>query len=215
MAGQLLIVASTFLMTYFGLGAIGIAYAGPYAVAAGMGTLWLSQRRQAWSWESIGLGRPTGAARLAGQALLALFAGWAVAAAGMLLATRGFGWAPMDVSRFDLAGNLPRLLTLLAISWSTAAIGEEVLFRGFLQTRLRALLGAGRHAGLGAVLLQAMLFGAVHAYQGPTGILTSGLIGLVFGALMLRFRNVWPLVIAHGLIDTVAMLALYAGLGPR
>ena len=65
-----------------------------------------------------------------------------------------------------------------------------------------------------AALAQAVLFGLGHAYQGATGILVSGAIGLAFGLLMLRFRTVWPLVIAHGLIDTVSMLALYAGARP-
>lgn len=142
--------------------------------------------------------------------------GYAVAAAGTLVATRVLGWPPMQSGKAGaVAGNLPMLLGLLAIAWSTTAFGEELLFRGFLLGRLRALLGSGLGVGVAAAFVQTLMFGLAHAYQGPTGILVTGLIGLVFGLLYLRLRVLWPLVIAHGLIDTVGLLALYAGRVPR
>lgn len=214
MTTQLLFVAFAFLATFLGLGAMGIPFSGAAAVGTGLAAVAATQRRLGLSWTSIGLGAPAGPGRFAGQVLAGLLAGWAVALAAMLLATRGFGWAGLDASRFaGIEGNAVALLGALAISWTTAAIGEEILFRGFLQSRLQVLFGARRHAGLLAAFAQAVLFGLGHAYQGPTGILVSGAIGLVFGLLMLRFRTVWPLVVAHGLIDTVSMVALYAGAG--
>lgn len=214
MTTQLLIVASAFLAAFLGLGAAGIAFAGTAAVGTGLAAVVATQRRRGWPWASIGLGAPAGPGRFALQVLVGLLAGWAAALAAMVLATRGFGWTGLDASRFaGVEGNLAALLGALAISWTTAAVGEEILFRGFLQSRLQALLAARPHAGLLAAVAQAVLFGLGHAYQGPTGILVSGAIGLVFGLLMLRFRTVWPLVVAHGLIDTVSMLALYAGKG--
>lgn len=214
MSTQLLIVVSTFLATFLGLGLVGVAYAGTAAVATGMVALAGTQRWRRLPWSAIGLGAPAGPGRLVLQALVALVVGWCAALAAMLIAVQGFGWAPMDASRFaGIRGDTAALLGALALSWTTAAFGEEVLFRGFLQSRLQALLGARRHAGVTAAILQALLFALGHAYQGPTGILISGTIGLAFGLLMLRFRTVWPLVIAHGLIDTVSMFALYAGAG--
>src|SRR5688572_14211692 len=159
MSSQLLIVVSTFLAAFLGLGAVGIAYAGPFAVGAGLLAVFATQRRRTLPWASIGLGAPDGAGRFAWQAFLGLLAGWSAALAAMLLATRGLGWAQIDTARFaGLHGNEARLIGLLAISWTTAAFGEEVLFRGFLQSRLQALLGQGRHAGLLAVLAQAVVF---------------------------------------------------------
>src|SRR5688572_30301739 len=147
MSSQLLIVASTFLAAFLGLGAVGIAYAGPFAVGAGLVAVFATQRRRAHPWAAIGLGAPDGAGRFALQALIGLLAGWSAALAAVLLATRGLGWAPIDTARFaGLHGNEARLLGLLAISWTSAAFGEELLFRGFLQSRLQALLGARRHA---------------------------------------------------------------------
>lgn len=215
MSTQLLIVAFTFVATFLGLGAAGAAFAGTAAVATGLGAVFATRRWRALPWTSIGLGAPAGAGALALQSLGALLAGWSAALAAMLVATQVLGWPSLDASRFaGIEGNVAGLLGALALSWTTAAFGEEVLFRGFVQSRLQALLGARRHAGLAAALLQAVLFGLGHAYQGATGMLVSGAIGLAFGLLMLRFRTVWPLVIAHGLIDTVSMLALYAGARP-
>lgn len=215
MSMQLLIVAFTFLATFFGLGALGLAYAGTAAVATGIGAVFATRHWRALPWASIGLASPSGPGRLALHALTALLAGWSAALVAMLVATQGFGWAPVDASRFaGIQGNAAGLLGALALSWTTAAFGEEVLFRGFVQTRLQALMGTRPHAGVLAAAMQALLFALGHAYQGATGMLVSGAIGLTFGLLMLRFRTVWPLVIAHGLIDTVSMLALYSGVQP-
>lgn len=215
MSSPLLIVAFTFVATFLGLGAFGVAYAGTAAVATGLGAVFATRRWRALPWASIGLAAPSGPGRLALQALTALLAGWSAALVAMLVATHGFGWAPMDASRFaGIEGNAAGLLGALALSWTTAAFGEEVLFRGFVQSRLQALLPSRSYAGVLAAAIQAVLFALGHAYQGATGVLVSGAIGLVFGLLMLRFRTVWPLVIAHGLIDTVSMLALYSGAQP-
>lgn len=54
-----------------------------------------------------------------------------------------------DLSDFEgLEGNLAMLAGLLALSWTVAAVGEELAYRGYLQTRLRKLVGS-TSAGLG------------------------------------------------------------------
>jgi membrane protease YdiL (CAAX protease family) len=41
-------------------------------------------------------------------------------------------------------------------------------------------------------------------------------VGIVFGVgLLATGGNLWPLVIAHGLTDTVGLVAIYAGVMPR
>ena len=213
MSSQLLIVAATFLLTFFGLGAAGLAYSGPVAVVAGVAAMAWANRRHEAPWTSIGLGKPPAPVRFALTTVGSVLAGWAAAGAAMVLAVKGLGWAPMDVSRIAIEGNVPVLLTMLALSWTTAAVGEEILFRGFLRSRVQALLGNGRHAGLIAVLVQAALFGLAHAYQGPTGILMTAGIGLAFGLIVLRTRSLWPVIVAHGLVDTISLLSLFAGAG--
>ena len=62
-----------------------------------------------------------------------------------------------------------------------------------------------------AVVAQAVLFGLAHYRQGPTGILLTATIGLVFGAVYARTRSLWPLIVAHIAMDTVSLVGLYAG----
>jgi uncharacterized protein len=51
-----------------------------------------------------------------------------------------------------------------------------------------------------------------HAYLGAKGVATATLVGLIYGAwYVMRGRNLWPLIIAHGLTDMVSLLAIYAG----
>jgi len=123
-----------------------------------------------------------------------------------------FGETPR-MSRFaEVPGNLPLLLTILPLVWLIAAFGEEFFFRGFLLTRLAQLFGEARWAWMLAVALQAIAFGAMHAYQGPVGMIQIGIGGVVYGtAFVLIRRNLWPLILAHGINDSLGFIALYAG----
>lgn len=57
------------------------------------------------------------------------------------------------------------------------------------------------------VVAAALLRGAYHLYQGFGPGLGNALMGVVFGAVYLRYGRVMPLVIAHFLLDAVAFLA--------
>ena len=61
------------------------------------------------------------------------------------------------------------------------------------------------------MFLQAFLFGAVHVYyRGLYGLLVLGSFGAVMGVFCLVFRrNLWPLVLGHGLKNTLGFLAQY------
>jgi membrane protease YdiL (CAAX protease family) len=55
----------------------------------------------------------------------------------------------------------------------------------------------------------------VHAYnRGLFGLLVLGAVGAVLGAFYLMFRrNLWPLILAHGLGNTLGFLADYFDAG--
>ena len=124
-----------------------------------------------------------------------------------------FGEA-QQMARFeDLPGNLPLLLMLLPFTWLLAAFGEEFFFRGFLLTAIAEVLGGSRAAWITAVISQAIAFGFIHAYQGPAQAISIGIGGVVYGtAFVLAGRNLWPLIVAHGLNDMLGFILLYAGL---
>jgi uncharacterized protein len=119
---------------------------------------------------------------------------------------------PRDMSMYRyLYGNLPNLIINIIAMWLTAAFIEELLFRGFLLNRLMALMGKPtRIKWLVAIFASAAIFGFPHFFQGAAGIIKTGAIGLVFGIAFLSVKkNLWPLIFAHGLIDTIDFVTHY------
>lgn len=98
------------------------------------------------------------------------------------------------------------MLVLIAFAGGWA---EEIIVVGYLLTRLEQL-GVGDRA---ALVWSGLLRGSYHLYQGFGAGLGNLAMGLVFGYAWQRTGRLWPLVIAHGLIDTVAFAgyALLAG----
>ena len=115
----------------------------------------------------------------------------------------------------DIQGNLQLYLVLITLSWISAGFGEEMFFRGFLITRLKTALGDIYLSSAISVLLAALLFGYVHFYyQGLTGLVNAGVIGVIFGAYFLLYkRNLWPLIIAHGFINSLGFTSEFMGWG--
>jgi len=119
-------------------------------------------------------------------------------------------WLPRppqrDISNLieGLAAN-PLLLAvwLGPVVWIGVA-GFEELSRVFLLSRLWKVW-PGPAGRWGAVVLFAALFGAVHIYQGVASVISIGIMGFVGGAYYLRFGRVWPLIIAHGLYDSITI----------
>ncbi len=130
--------------------------------------------------------------------------------------TGTFGEA-QHVARFaEIPGNLPLLLMLLPLTWVIGAFGEEFFFRGFLLTSIAEVLGGSRAAWIAAVVSRAIAFGLVHAYQGPAQAISIGIGGAVYGAaFLLAIRNLWPLILAHGLNDMLGFIFLYSGVIQR
>ncbi|WP_163886924.1 CPBP family intramembrane glutamic endopeptidase [Mycolicibacterium hippocampi] len=86
---------------------------------------------------------------------------------------------------------------------------EEVVVVGFLLTRLRQL----RVNPWVALVISSLLRGAYHLYQGFGAGLGNLAMGLVFGYVWQRTGRLWPLIIAHTLIDVAAFVgySLLAG----
>jgi membrane protease YdiL (CAAX protease family) len=126
---------------------------------------------------------------------------------GLYLAARALGLSahvePAEL--YDTWWRIPILvLTAFANGWA-----EEVIVVGFLLTRLRQL----RISPTAALVVSSLLRGAYHLYQGFSAGLGNVAMGLVFGYVWQRTGRLWPLIIAHGIIDTVAYVgyALAAG----
>ena len=106
----------------------------------------------------------------------------------------------------NLAGNLGLFLTIIPFIWVQSAL-EEILDRGFLINWIEQALSSTWFATIIAVLLQAMIFGFRHSYDISDRSITVALIGLAMGIGYVLFkRNLWPLIIAHCLLNTMSML---------
>jgi membrane protease YdiL (CAAX protease family) len=97
----------------------------------------------------------------------------------------------------------------LTVAAAANAWAEEVLVVGYLITRLRQL-GLRENRSLVAA---ATLRGSYHLYQGFGGFVGNFVMGLVFGRVWQKTNRLWPLIIAHTLLDVVAFVgyALLSG----
>jgi len=78
----------------------------------------------------------------------------------------------------------------------TAGVCEEVLFRGHLMAFLDPLIGP-----LLATVVAVALFGIAHAYQGPRGIVSTAMVGLVMALVYRATGSLLAPIVMHALID--------------
>jgi membrane protease YdiL (CAAX protease family) len=83
---------------------------------------------------------------------------------------------------------------------------EEVLVVGYLLTRLDQL----KVPAVIAIAISAVLRGSYHLYQGFGGFLGNAVMGVVFAWWFRRTRRLWPLVIAHSLLDITVFVGYSA-----
>ena len=79
----------------------------------------------------------------------------------------------------------------------TAGFAEEVAFRGYFQKQFQAMTGS---AAMG-LILQALLFGIAHGYQGSQAIVMIILFGLVYGFVAMQRKSLRPTILAHAWSD--------------
>jgi hypothetical protein len=81
-------------------------------------------------------------------------------------------------------------------------VAEEIIVGAFVLTRLRQLGWTNSRA----LAAGAVLRGSYHLYQGYGGFIGNAIMGVIFGWWFQRTRRVWPLVIAHFVIDAVSFV---------
>lgn len=151
-------------------------------------------------WSDVGFGLPdgwrlwgplaAGAAFVALQATSAIKIARLIAPSPQLRAQLG----PLAVMGPHSASELPGFFGASL----TAGFCEELLFRGFLLWLFQPVVGLWL-----AALLSALLFGAAHAYQGWSGVIRTGLLGLVFTAIVLLTGSLWPAIVLHAAVDAM------------
>ena len=96
--------------------------------------------------------------------------------------------------------NIP----LLIFTVFTGAIIEELIFRGFIQTRLEQIF----KSSFAGIFISALLFAILHLTYGTAmNLIHPFLMGIVFALFYRKYKNIKVLIICHFIWDALALFA--------
>src|SRR5215475_12769841 len=175
----------------------------------GLVSIWLRDG----NWSALGFKRPASWRRVL---LIAIVAAILRILLGQFVIEplTGFFWPKPTAPALanEITGNVKVALFALLLVWTFAAFGEEIAYRGYLVTRAADIGKRSAWAYWIAILLVSVLFGYGHYYKGASGVIDSGVAGLILGtAYMLSGRNLWGSIFAHGFIDTFGIIDAFFG----
>jgi membrane protease YdiL (CAAX protease family) len=98
--------------------------------------------------------------------------------------------------KFDADLSMQLLFMISVVN----AIAEELFVTGYVITALQPRRGLW--VAINASVVLRLLY---HLYQGPIGVLTSVPMGLLYGYLYSRTRQLWPLIVAHVALVIIAL----------
>jgi membrane protease YdiL (CAAX protease family) len=169
-------------------------------------SLWL----RGFAWSDLGLQKPASVSRTLIQAVAAATVILVAVRFVIVPAAERLAGVPVDLSALGEGGDARAFSMRLAQAWTLAAFGEEMVFRGYMIRRILDLVGESSAARAAAILISSSLFGLAHGYQGWAGVIATGSIGALLAILyFVSRRNLWPLIVCHGLVDTVALSLIY------
>ena len=213
--GDLALLMAAIVIIKQSLLPVTLLYAGPASTFGAMVlATWLLHRR-GLGWADLGLRWPGSWVKTAGLTVLTF---------GVILTCSGLVGALADMifedvgtsGRFDhVEGDFAAYLGMMALVWTHGSFFEELLFRAFIIHRASNFLGGGFKADVMAAVFSAVFFGYRHYYyQGMNGALVTGAIGLALAILYLWFgrQNILPLILSHGVINSLGMTSRFLGL---
>lgn len=150
------------------------------------------------SLRTLGFDRRDGVRDLARGAAVAACVG--AAGLAFYLAAVAVG-VNLTVDPAQLPGAWWRVPVLIAVAAQNAVL-EEVIVLGYLTRRLEQLGWSFKRRTAASAVLR----GSYHLYQGFGGFVANLVMGGLFCYLYRRWGRVMPLVVAHTLIDVVALV---------
>ena len=97
----------------------------------------------------------------------------------------------------SLLPKSPLEVTLWILLCLTAGFCEEIAFRGYLQKQFHAFTGSIAVA----VILQGLVFGVTHGYQGWKNVVVITALGVLYGVLAAWRRNLRVNIMSHAWSD--------------
>lgn len=173
---------------------------------------WAILRRRRQPWASVGLTRRGWGVGVV-MGLVATGAAYLLIGAALMVMTliNPTVMEQMNRNATNLITALPPMSPLtMAILSVTIGFYEELLFRGFLMTRLRRCVGGW----VPAVVLSTALFTFLHAsvQLGPALVFIS-LLSLVLSVVTIWRRSLAPAIVAHSAFDFSQFMLLYFSSG--
>ncbi|HLF47326.1 MAG TPA: CPBP family intramembrane glutamic endopeptidase [Chitinophagaceae bacterium] len=95
-------------------------------------------------------------------------------------------------------------LPLYFLMCFSAAVFEEIIFRGFLVTYCIYLFSGFKDPYLWAVIIPAIVFSIAHYYQGIKAVFKIFILSLLFGYIFIRSESLWLVIILHFVVDAAA-----------
>lgn len=119
----------------------------------------------------------------------------------------------IDTSAYgDLAGNLNFVMNYWWKAMISAAIAEEIFYRGFGFYLLEKVFKNIPYEKVTIVLVSSLYFALSHSFQGTVGVIGIFMASVVFGWLYFYSnKNIWVVILAHALVDSWSLFSLYHG----
>jgi membrane protease YdiL (CAAX protease family) len=180
--------------------------------------VWLGLRMRGQSWAHFGLvfamPQRESAIKILWQSLAVFGAALAAFVLGSIVMANIVGIPEgADMSTYNyIYHNLPMLIGALIGVYIVSSFGEEVIYRGFLLTRLEELGSTVNERVLRtfAVLISAVIFGLIHFDWGIMGVGQTAFMGLALAIAYYKVqRNLWVNIIAHGYMDTILIVQMF------
>ena len=100
---------------------------------------------------------------------------------------------------------------MIVMAWIVGGFYEEIVFHGFIFTRLEKMIPGRQATGI-AFVLSCVLFSIYHLQLGWGGTINAFFGGIVYQGLYLIFkRNLWASIVCHCVYNTCVMLLVYHG----
>ena len=166
--------------------------------------------RGAATLESVGLSAPGSWLRAIGFAAAGLAVMLAYSPMADKIATRWVAKsARLDAFRM-LQQSRTKLVLGIIVAWVLGGFLEELIARGIVLQSIERMASPWiiRYAATGvAIIIAAVGAGALHAYQGLRAVIIVTQLSVLFGLLfVLSGYNLWPVILCHGLYDTIAFI---------
>ena len=108
-----------------------------------------------------------------------------------------------------IQGGKLQFFIMVIIGWLIGGFYEEIVFHGFIFTRLEKMF-KGKYSTHISFVITIVIFGVYHIQLGALGLINALVVGAVYLALFLYFkRNLWYSIICHGFYNTMVMTLIY------